>query len=74
MILKLIKILIILYATFSLGCNNNNTLLEENILTIDMDQYETVDFDSLVESVIPIKLQKESSVLLFNCKKIIYIG
>lgn len=70
MILKLIKILIILYATFSLGCNNN-TLLEENILTIDMDQYETVDFDSLVESVIPIKLQKESSVLLFNCKKII---
>lgn len=71
MILKLIKILIILYATFSLGCNNNNTLLEENILTIDMDQYETVDFDSLVESVIPIKLQKESSVLLFNCKKII---
>ena len=68
--MKLIKILIILYITLSLGCNNN-TLLKEDITTIDMDQYETVDFDSLVESVLPIKLQKESSVLLVNCKKII---
>ena len=68
--MKLIKILIILYTTLSLGCNNN-TLLKEDITTIDMDQYETVDFDSLVESVLPIKLQKESSVLLVNCKKII---
>ena len=44
---------------------------KENIITIDMNQYETVDFDSLVESVLPIKLQKESSVLLYNCKKIV---
>ena len=53
--MKLIKILIILYITLSLGCNNN-TLLKEDITTIDMDQYETVDFDSLVESVLPNKV------------------
>ena len=44
---------------------------KENIFTIDMNQYETVDFDSFVESVLPIKLQKESSILLKYCKKIV---
>lgn len=44
---------------------------KEDIITIDMNQYETVDFNSLVESISSVKLQQEGSLSFDFSSKII---
>lgn len=53
------------------GCIHQDHTTKEDILSIDMEEYESVNFNSLVENISCIKLISEPKQKLDNCKRMI---